>query len=119
MTPFEEELRNALRREAAPEGFAERVLARTKREEQPGAKAWRQFWAFASAPVFRWALAAAAVCVMIAAGLVHHQRRDRLRREGELARVQVRQALHIASVKLNVTRKRVQEINREAPSSRL
>jgi hypothetical protein len=119
MTPFEEKLRSALRREAAPEGFAERVVARTRRETQPGAKAWWQFWVFVSARVFRWALAAAVVCVVIGGGLIHHQRQDRLRQEGELARVQVRQALHIASVKLNVTRKRVQEINREAPSSRL
>lgn len=119
MIPFEEKLRNALRHEAAPEGFAERVLARAQSEAQPGAKAWWQFWAFVSTPVFRRALAAAAVCLVIAAGLVHHQRQERLRQEGELARVQVRQALHIASVKLNVARKKVQEINREAPSSRL
>jgi hypothetical protein len=119
MPPLEEKLRNALCREAAPEGFADRVLARTRREAQPGAKVWWQFRAFVSAPLFRWALTAAAVCVVIAGGLIRHQRQDRLRQKGELARVQVRQALHIASVKLNVTRKRVQDINREAPSSRL
>jgi negative regulator of sigma E activity len=119
MTPFEEKLRNALRREAAPEGFTERVLSRARREPQPWAKTWRQFGALVTWPVFHWALATAAVCLVIAAGLVHHQRQERLRQEGELARVQVRQALHIASVKLNVARKKVQEINREAPSSRL
>ena len=119
MNPFEEKLRNALRREAAPEGFAERVLARTRGEPQPRAKTWRQFRALVARPLFRWTLAAAAVCLVIVAGLVHHQRQERLRQEGELARVQVRQALHIASVKLNVAREKVQEINRETRSSRL
>jgi len=119
MIPFEEKLRNALRHEAAPEGFAERVLARTQREPEPGVKTWRQLKALVSGPAFRRALATAAVCLVIAAVLVHNQRQERLRQEGELARVQVRQALHIASVKLNVARKKVQEINREAPSSRL
>jgi hypothetical protein len=119
MNPFEEKLRNALRREAAPEGFAERVLARTRGLPPPGARAWWRFGAFLTSPVLRWALAAAAVCLVIAAGVVQHERQVRLRREGEMARVQVRQALRIASVKLNVARKKVQEINRETPGSRL
>lgn len=119
MNPFEEKLRNALRREAAPEGFAEKVLARTRGLPQPGEKAWRQFGAFLALPVLRGALAAAAVCLLIAAGVVHHERQERWRREGEMARVQVRQALRIASVKLNVARKKVREINRETPPSRL
>jgi negative regulator of sigma E activity len=119
MNPFEEKLRNALRRESAPEGFAEKVLTRVRGLPQPGAKPWQQFGAFFARPVLRWALAAAAVCLVIAAGVVHHERQERLRQEGEMARVQVRQALRIASVKLNVARKKVQEINRETPPSRL
>jgi hypothetical protein len=119
MNPFEEKLRNALRREAAPEGFAERVLARTRGLPPPGAKAWWQFGTYLAGPTVRWALAAAAVCLVIAAGVVHHERQERLRREGEMARVQVRQALRIASAKLNVARKKVQEINQEPTGSRL
>ena len=119
MNPFEDKLRNALRREAAPEGFAEKVLARIRGLPQPGAKGWRQFGAFLARPVLRWALTAATVCLVIAGGVVHHERQEHLRREGEMARVQVRQALRIASVKLNVARKKVQEINRETTPSRL
>jgi hypothetical protein len=119
MNSFEDKLRNALRREAAPEGFAEKVLARTRGLSQPGAKAWGQFGAFLAMPVLRWAAAAVAVCLLVVAGLVYHQRQERLRREGEMARAQVMQALRIASVKLNVARKKVQEINRETPPSRL
>ena len=40
---------------------------------------------------------------------------ERLRREGELAKTQVIQALRIASVKLNVARRKVQESSRETP----
>ena len=119
MSPFEEKLRNALRREAAPEGFAEKVLARTRDLPRPGARAWRQFGAFLRLPVIRWTLAAAALFLVIAAGMIHHERQERLRQEGEMARRQVRQALRIASVKLNVARKKVQEINRLTPPSRL
>ena len=119
MNPFEEKLRNALRRKAAPEGFAEEVLARTRRLPQPGQKPWGQFGAFLALPVLRWAAAAVALCLLIVASQVHHQRQERLCREGEMARAQVRQALYIASVKLNVARRRVQEIGRETPPSRL
>jgi hypothetical protein len=119
MNPFEDKLRNALRREAAPEGFAEKVLARTRGLPQPGARAWRQSSAFLAMPALRWAAAAVAACLLVVAGLVHHQRQERLRREGEMARAQVMQALRIASVKLNVARRRVQEIGREDLPSRL
>lgn len=119
MNDFEDKLRNALRREAAPKGFAGKVLARTQCLPQPGTKSWWQFGAFLSWPALRWALVAAAVCLMIVAGGVHHQRQERLRRQGEMARAQVMQALRIASVKLNVARKRVNSIGREASSSRL
>ena len=119
MNDFEDKLRNALRRHSAPEGFAEKVLARTRGFQQPGAKPWRRFGVLFALPVFRWAAAAVTVCLLIVAGVVHHQRQERQRREGEMARAQVMQALRIASVKLNVARKRVQGIGREAPASRL
>ena len=112
MKPFEEALRKALRREEAPEGFAERVLARARALPQPGDSAWSRFLAALAGPSFRWALATLAACLLITVGVVHHERQERLRREGEMARLQVREALHIASVKLNVARKRVLEINR-------
>lgn len=119
MNSFEEKLRNALRRKAPSEGFAGKVLARTRGLPQPAEKTRRQFGAFLVLPVLRWVAAAVAVCLLIVAGLIHHQRQERLRREGEMARTQVMQALRIASVKLNIARRRVQEIGRETPPSRL
>ena len=85
---------------------------------QPGANGWRQFRRYFALPVLRWA-AVAAVCLLIVAGLVRHQRQDRVRREGEMARAQVTQALRIASAKLNVARRRVEEIGRETSPRRL
>lgn len=119
MNCFEDELRKALRREAAPGDFAEKVLARTRGLPPAGAKGWLQFSQFLSLPVFRFAIAAAAVCLLIVAGLVHYERQERLRREGEMARAQVTQALRIASAKLNIARSKVEDIGRETPSHRL
>ena len=118
MNPFEEKLRNALRREAAPEGFAEKVLARTRSLPQSGISGWGQFGRYFALSVLRWATVAA-VCLFIVAGLVRHQRQDRLRREGEMARAQVTQALRIASAKLNVARRKVEEIDGEPSPHRL
>ena len=118
MNEFEDKLRNALRRQPAPEGFAEKVMARITGLPQPGAQPGRRFGAFFASPIFRWAGALAA-CLLIVGGVAHYQRQERLRQQGELAKVQVKQALRIASVKLNVARKKVQDIGREAPSSHL
>jgi hypothetical protein len=118
MNEFEDKIRNALHRQPAPEGFAEEIMARTAGLPRPGAKPARRFRALFALPVFRWA-AAVAVSLLIVAGVAHHQRQERLRQQGEMAKVQVKQALRIASVKLNVARKKVQGIGRETPASHL
>jgi hypothetical protein len=51
--------------------------------------------------------------------VAYRGRQERQRREGEMARMQVKQALHIASVKLNAARKMVQEVNQRTTQSRL
>jgi hypothetical protein len=119
MNAWEEKLREALRRKAAPEGFAERVLARTRDLSEPVTKPWEWLKAFIAKPALRWAMAAVVLCLVITAGVVHRQRQERLRREGEIARMQVKQALGIASMKLNVALRKVQGVNQGAPQSRL
>jgi hypothetical protein len=119
MNPWEEKLREALRRKAAPEGFAERVLARTRELPEHAGKPWGLLRAFITKPALRWATAVVVFCLVITAGVVHRQRQERLRREGEIARMQVRQALGIASMKLNVALRKVQGVNQGAPQSRL
>ena len=93
MNPWEESLREALRRKAAPEGFADRVLARIRelpvREKRP----W--FRAFLARPALRWAVAA--LCLAIVVSVAYREQQVRQRRQGEIARMQVKQALRIAS----------------------
>jgi len=117
MNPWEEKLREALRRKAAPEGFLERVLARTGELPEPTVKFWDQLRAFIAKPALRWA--AAGLCLVIAGSVAYRERQERQRREGEIARVQVKQALRIASLKLNAARRMVQEINQGSPQGRL
>jgi len=117
MNRWEEKLREALCRKAAPDGFSERVLARIRElpvhEERP----WDRIRAFIARPALRWATAM--LCLVIAGSLVYRARQERQHREGEIARMQVKQALRIASLKLNVARRKVQEINRGGSQSPL
>jgi len=115
MNPLEDKLREALRRKAVPEGFSGRVLARTRELAEP--KFWDRLNAFLARPALRWA--AIGLCLVIAGSVAYRGRQERQRREGEMARVQVRQALRIASLKLNEARRKVQDINRGTPQSRL
>lgn len=117
MNPWEEKLREALRRKAVPEGFSERVLARTRELAEPHANYWDRTRAFIARPALRWATAV--LCLVIAGSVAYRVRQEHLRRRGEMARIQVRQALRIASLKLNAARRKVQEINRGTPQSRL
>jgi hypothetical protein len=119
MNAFEEKLRTAMRRINPPQGFAEKVLARTESLPKPGAKGWRPFSFYLSKPLLRWAVVGATICMLIVAAMVHQRRQEHLRKQGEMARVQVMQALRIASVKLNLARQRVEEVGREASPSHM
>ena len=117
MNPWEESLREALRRKAAPPGFAARVRDRIRdlpaREKSP----WDRFRAFLARPALQWA--AAVLCLVMVVSGAFLERQERQRRQGEIARMQVRQALRIASLKLNAARRIVHEVNRGAAQSRL
>ena len=79
MDDLEKQLRRAFAREDAPEGFADRVLARTRsRRAMP-----------------RWMAAAAAVLVLAGAGYGYRWQR------GEAAKREVLLAFRITSAKLN------------------
>jgi hypothetical protein len=117
MNPWEESLREALRRKAAPPGFADRVLARIRDLPARKERAWDQFRAFIARPALRWA--AAVLCLVIAGSVAYRARQEQQRRQGEIARMQVKQALRIASVKLNAARRMVQEVNQGTAQSRL
>ena len=115
MKPLDEELRSALRRQEPPSGFVERVMARVAGRPAPRA-AWAQaVRVFFRLPRLRWAAVGAVACLVLAIGVVQYRREQRA--QGEMAKEQLKQALHIASSKLNQARKRVQEIDRRSPQS--
>jgi hypothetical protein len=101
MKDFEDELRDVLRREEPPRGFAKRLLRRTG-DERP--RAWRS-------PVWMWA-AAAAVAIAMGGGIQYRQvqqaREERAR--GEAAAQQVRDALRITGSKLHIVQTKVKEM---------
>lgn len=100
MTPFEEDLKEALRRQEPAADFTARVMARCA-AEQTGK---RTFW---STPVWRMGLAAAAMVVMLAGGTVYERHERELK--GMAAKRQLLLAMHIAGTKLQEVQQRVKE----------
>jgi hypothetical protein len=115
MKDLENELRAALRRREPPAGFTERVQAQIEAAPAPKAGWRRALASLFGIPPLRWVAAGAAACLLLAIGIAHYREVQRQRAEGEAAKVQVMQALRIASSKLNVTMKRVQEPDRRPP----
>ena len=98
MMDFEDQLRSALARKEAPEGFAERVAARVGRGNSR-----RSFWKTCAAGCLAASLWAGAC------GLKQFEDR-RSRERGQAARAQLLQALEITGSKLHRIQKRVEVI---------
>jgi hypothetical protein len=97
---IDETLQRALARTRAPEGFADRVLARIDAPQRQTQSHWL------SASALR-RIAAAILFTAALGGLTAHQIAEHRRAEGELARREVMTALHIASAKLRVAQRAV------------
>jgi hypothetical protein len=95
---FELELREQLQARPAPEGFADRVMARVPK--RPVRRGWVGF----RAPVWQWAVAALLVVGMVIGGL---ERERQQRMEGERARDQVLLALRITGSTLRDVQQKV------------
>ena len=102
MSRFEDLLREALRREEPPPGFAVRVMARVGAAPEKE-KRWH-------APWLRWGLAAAMGVLLIGVGLQVHRERE-MRAEGELAKERLVLALQIAGSKLGLAQTKVLEVS--------
>lgn len=104
MDRFEEALRQALRRQEPPEGFAAGVL---RRAAQPAARPglWESVRSWLSLPALRWSAAAAMVLLLMFS--VQHAAEQRRRAEGERARQQVLTAVKITAGKLDYARNKV------------
>jgi hypothetical protein len=119
MNRLEDELKSALRREQPSADFADRVMARiarlpAKQEKERKHTAWlKRLAGFFQPPQLKWAMAGAMACLLVFAGVGLKQNRERRRAieiaEGEKAKEQVMLAMRIASAKLNVAQKKVQE----------
>jgi len=111
MSQMDDALREALRREAAPEGFAERVMAKVGREERQATKSDDlSHWLLAAfrRPQLRWATALAGVALAI--GTMEYRNEAEKRAEGERAKDQVMLALRITGGKLRLTQAAVRRI---------
>lgn len=115
MKRIDELLKTALRREEAPPGFAQRVLAQVEQRETIKPKAERQprFHVF-SRPLVRWA-AFAGVSASLIAGSIHYRNVRREHAKGEAAKQQLMLALHIAGSKLQLARSKVNGIQTSQP----
>ncbi len=104
MDRFEEALKQALRRQEPPEGFAARVLSRVA---QPPARPglWENFRGRLRLPALRWSAAAAVVLLLMFS--VQYAAEQRRRAEGERARQQVLTAVKITADKLDYARNKV------------
>lgn len=93
MTPFEDELRQALRREEPPAGFVERTLARAARENRPPRRAFRLPYSVA---------AMAASLALVVGGHQYHEYR-----RGQQAKEQLMLALQITSSQLTQVQNKI------------
>jgi hypothetical protein len=96
---LDHELHRALERTSAPEGFADRVLARLEQGQAP------QRHRFTASTLRR--IAAAVILTAALGGLTAHQIVEHRRTEGERARRELMTALHIASAKMRVAQRAV------------
>ncbi len=103
MNDFERQIRDALARKEPSPGFAARVLAATRRVE-----ARRNWWSGLFVGRARWASAALATVVVIAAIGWNHERAAEERAAGEAAKARLEQALKITSGKLARIQEKVQ-----------
>jgi hypothetical protein len=95
---FDRVLREQLQARPAPEGFADRVMARVPK--RPAPLAWMGF----RAPSWQWAVAALLVLGMVIGGM-ERERQQRI--EGERARDQVLLALRITGSTLRDVQQKV------------
>ena len=117
MTRFDDELRNALRRQEPPQGFVDRVLARAAEiGSRQVNRAWRDSWLkifvqpLVPANLLRWATVTVLAAGLVVGG-VHFRSVQRERAQGEAAKQRLLLALRIAGRKLQLAKTRVDQIN--------
>ena len=111
---IEDLLKGAVRRQEAPDGFANRVMARVaqRSELQPVRRdSWLSLFTqpIFSQPIIRWAALAAFATAMILG--VHFYKVQREQAQGEAAKRHLMLALRVAGSKLQLAKAKVNEMN--------
>lgn len=107
---FDDVLKGALRRQEAPEGFADRVMARVAAQNSNQQPARRDSWlSFFTQPIVRWAALAAFATAMIVGVRFYEVHRERA--QGEAAKQRLMLALRVAGSKLQLAKAKVNEMN--------
>ncbi len=96
---LEDELKSALKRQEAPLGFTQRVLARA--QATPAGR-WRFAWRR-----LQWATACGAVAVLLVTAGTEYRRRQ----QGERAKEEVVLALRMAGSRLSLAQRKVLEVS--------
>ncbi|MFL6352812.1 MAG: hypothetical protein ACJ74Z_13315 [Bryobacteraceae bacterium] len=110
MTPFEQQLKEALARKEPSPDFVSRVLEKAK-EQQPQPHIAGRTWRFRRAWTWRLAPVMAALALVCAGAMYRdHERTVR----GELAKQQLLTAMRIAGSKLHDVQQRVIDIQYKA-----
>ena len=110
MTPFEEQLKQALARQEPSADFTSRVLAeaerRERREEASGWRAWfRGNWLQAQR-ASAWRLAPVMAAFLLISGMAAYREHQR-EVQGQAAKRQLLQAMRIAGAKIHYTQLKV------------
>lgn len=108
-TRLDQELRKALQRDSAPEGFTEKVLARVREEEARQPQVPSGLLAFISRPAFRLAATAALFLAMIG-GVAGYRRYEQQQEAGKAAKQQLMKALRVTGTKLQYAQQKVGEV---------
>ena len=124
MNRTEDALKRVLRRQPAPDSFADRVVARVaERNSAESGRGHRDsWWCVFVQPLVRWATATALAVALVAGGLhyrqVQYDKAERERAQGEAAKQRLMLALRIASSKLQLAKSKVNEINADQAGNR-
>ena len=103
MTPFEQQLKEALARKEPSQDFAKRVLEKTN-ERQPGVRQKVRTWWFGRAWVWRLVPAMAALA-LVSGGAMYREHERTV--QGEMAKDKLLIAMRIAGSKLHETQQQV------------
>lgn len=107
MDDLEQQLKQALARQAPPPWFEGRVLAAATEQSRRELRWWQRPF---SAQRMRWATGLAAV-LLVTTGVWQHERAVRDREAGEAAKEKVKVALRIATTKLQKIQAKVDAIS--------